>query len=186
MSDASTATAQKPKSQPRSSGGWRLPVVLAIVAAAVVVAVVPALRNEAQTLVSTRAAKVASLAMEPTLHPGQTLLIQSYVGSDPQHGDIVTYHPPNAPNNLSTSRVIAVPGDTIAITSDGVILNGKQLDEPYAEGDNTFGSGPLATATIAPDHYFVLSDNRSDSTDSRIFGAVPRADIDGKVAWVVG
>jgi len=175
---------QKPKT--RRSSGWRLPVVLAILVAAVVIVAVPALRNGAQAAISTRAAKVSSTGMEPTLHPGQTMVIQSYVGSDPQRGDIVAYHPPNAPSNLSISRVIAVPGDTIAITGAGVLLNGKKLDEPYAEGENTFASGPLATTTIASGHYFVLSDNRTLGTDSRIFGAVPLANIDGKMVYVLG
>ncbi len=114
------------------------------------------------------------------------MIIQSYVGNDPQRGDIVAYHPPTAPDAIAISRVIALPGDTIQITAAGVLLNGKKLDESYAEGDNLLASGPLASTTIAPGHYFLLYDNRSSAADSRAFGPVTRASIDGKMVLVLG
>jgi signal peptidase I len=80
-------------------------------------------------------------------------------------------------------RIVAGPGDSIAIGSDGrAIRNGMRLAEPYVRrcrrADRCALPRPI---TVPPDHYFVLGDNRRNSTDSRYWGPVPLSAVDGRV-----
>jgi signal peptidase I len=91
-------------------------------------------------------------------------------------------------------RIVAGPGDTLAIRDGGVIRNREPQEEPYCALPCDKGL-PLGLApdpscnfpdpiSIPPDHYFVLGDNRGASDDSRFWGPVPRAWIIGKVIGV--
>jgi signal peptidase I len=132
---------------------------------------------------SFRVYRVASASMEPTLHcaaaPGckrlkdDVIVVNrfAYRLQAVRRGDIVTFRaPPDAPPRCRSSgvrvkRVAGVPGDVVR-TEHGA-------------------KAALADATaVAPGHYFLLSDNLSGSCDSRELGAVPRADIIGKVILV--
>lgn len=81
--------------------------------------------------------QVQGNGMTPTLRSGQIMLVRMYSAfglalGKPQRGDIVTYHPPGSPQITTVGRIIAVPGDTIAVTGALVLLNGQPLSEPYA------------------------------------------------------
>jgi signal peptidase I len=80
-------------------------------------------------------------------------------------------------------RIVAGPGDTIAIAADGrAIRNGERLAEPYVRRCRTSDLCTLPRpAAIPPGHYFVLGDNRPNSTDSRYWGPVPASAIEGRV-----
>jgi signal peptidase I len=80
-------------------------------------------------------------------------------------------------------RIVAGPGDTISIREDGrAIRNGERLDEPYIRPCRPRDLCALPRpATVPPGHYFVLGDNRPNSTDSRYWGPVPRSVIEGRV-----
>jgi signal peptidase I len=74
--------------------------------------------------------------------------------------------------------VIGLPGDEIKIEQGDVFVNGTPLVEPYvARPDRR----TRLLETVAPDHYFVLGDNREHSSDSREFGQVPRRLLRGRV-----
>jgi signal peptidase I len=80
-------------------------------------------------------------------------------------------------------RVIGRPGDTIAARGGRVYINGELLNEPYLpKGTVTSSFGPV---TVPPGHVWVMGDNRPDSEDSRVFGAVPTATIVGRAVWKV-
>lgn len=77
-------------------------------------------------------------------------------------------------------RVVAGPGDTIAIRGGHVIRNGKPVDEPFIEpchpGDECDFPTPI---TVPPGHWFMMGDNRGKSDDSRFWGPVPES-------WIIG
>jgi signal peptidase I len=78
-------------------------------------------------------------------------------------------------------RVIGLPGETVQSTEDGrVEINGEALGEPYLPTNTALGP-PIPRQTVPPGHYYVLGDNRTDSSDSRIFGPIALSQIIGKV-----
>ena len=89
------------------------------------------------------------------------------------------------PENYYIKRVIAVAGDTVQITEDGVFVNGKLLEEPYvnpAEEPRYSVREELRNGVTVPEgKIFVMGDNRNHSTDSRVIGFVPEGDVIGKV-----
>jgi signal peptidase I len=80
-------------------------------------------------------------------------------------------------------RIVAGPGDTIAIGVDGrAIRNGERLAEPYVRPCRRVDRCAFPRpAAVPPGHYFVLGDNRRNSSDSRYWGPVPLSAIEGRV-----
>ncbi len=151
--------------------------------------------------------RIPSESMVPTLEKHQRVLVNRIGNNfgDPSVGDIIVFHPPQGAEsdqcgmaNLPAGRicptptrdkddvnyikrVVGTPGDRIRIREGKVILNGKPLDEPYAQPCETPGapctySGEL---TIPPDHYFMMGDNRGQSADSREWGPI-------RESWMIG
>jgi signal peptidase I len=155
--------------------------------------------------------RVDGLSMSPTLDTGQMLLVnrQVYFHTDlnrvvnilpfveregehifypfhpPQRGDIVVLHPPVDQGKPYIKRIIALPGERIAIHDGQVFINGEQLDEPYLNGVTTSWSGTMGNQelTIPDGKVFVMGDNRGNSTDSRVFGPVDIDQLIGR-AWI--
>ncbi len=150
--------------------------------------------------------KVEGASMEPTLHSGQYLLINKigyahlegtpayafvhpdsaqssdpgYLFGGPQRGDIIVFRSPVQPDKDFIKRVIGVPGDTVEIRGGQVYVNGSILDEPYIRDRPPYVA---PRQVVPPGHYFVLGDNRPNSSDSHVWGLVPADNIIGK-AWV--
>jgi signal peptidase I len=155
--------------------------------------------------------KVEGKSMEPTLHNGQYLVINkasywhldrdllsyivpgaqaasdssrgdsaAWVFGEPQRGDIVVFRFPRDPSRDFIKRVIAVPGDTVEIRQGRVYVNAQFVDEAYI---NEAGNYTSPAQKIQPGEYFVLGDNRNNSSDSHVWGTVPRDNIIGK-AWL--
>ena len=123
-------------------------------------------------------------SMEPGLHNEQRLLVSklAYRFGEPERGDIIIFPPPHIanPDKDYIKRIIGLPGETVEIKNGVIYINDSQLNEPYiAEAAN----GSLAKRTIPEGEYFVLGDNRNNSTDSRTGWTVPHQDIVGK-AWL--
>lgn len=124
-------------------------------------------------------------SMTPTLLNSQYILVNKadYYLHAPQRGDVIVFRYPRDPSRDFVKRVIGVPGDTVRITGSGVVsVDGVRLSEPYTN-DLTNYYGP-ETWTLKAGQYFVLGDNRGDSSDSRDWGPVPRTDIIGKAEFV--
>lgn len=115
----------------------------------------------------------------------------------PNRGDVVVFRAPTNPNRDFIKRIIGLPGDTVIIDSEtgGVQVNGKALSEPYIQGRTqctqsntrvcTFnvppaGSGASFDECGSEECYFVMGDNRQNSSDSRGGWLVPRENIIGK------
>ena len=127
--------------------------------------------------------RVQGHSMLPTLHEGEYLIINklSYFLDEPRRGDIIVLHFPRDRSREYIKRVIGLPGDEIEITESVVTVNGVPLDEPYTNGAAAYRS---ATWTVPQDQYFVMGDNRNNSSDSRSWSFLPRDDIVGK-AWLI-
>ena len=122
-------------------------------------------------------------SMEPHLRDGQRLVVNKavYQLHHPERGDIVVFRPPhNAGATPFIKRIIGVPGDTIEIKKGTVYINGHPLDEPYIKEPPAY---TLSKEEISGDKYFVLGDNRNNTSDSHVWGTVPRPNIIGK-AWI--
>jgi len=119
-------------------------------------------------------------SMEPTLQNKNNLVMErvSYYFRDPDRFDIVIFNTTKATEKRLIKRVIGLPGETVAIHDGSVYINGKLLaSDVYAKNGYT---SAMDSYKLGPDEYFVLGDNRDNSLDSRIIGAVPRKDIIGR------
>ena len=109
----------------------------------------------------------------------------------PKFQEVVVFQKPDNTGKKAQmiSRVIAVPGDTVEITTDGaVIVNGNALSEPgiFYRGTTYEGdTAPVYPLTLGENEYFVLGDMRTDARDSRSFGPVRGDEILGTVITIV-
>ena len=123
--------------------------------------------------------------MVPTVTDRQMLLVNrlSYTrGGTPQRGDLIVFEAPLRTRTIYVKRIIALPGDTVAIRQGIVSVNGQPIDEPYINAKTTYqyplaGQGPMP---IPAGHVFVLGDNRNNSVDSHVYGPVAIDAIIGK------
>jgi signal peptidase I len=154
--------------------------------------------------------RIPSESMVPTLAIGQRVLVNRLGNNfgDPQIGDVTVFHPPKGSENGTCGtnpnfdpeqqrhacttpskekadvnfikRIVAKPGDTLAVEDGHVIRNGKRQREPFiAPCDGGGGCNLPKPITIPKDHYFMMGDNRGHSEDSRFWGPVPRD-------WIIG
>jgi signal peptidase I len=148
--------------------------------------------------------RVEGPSMEPGLHDGQYLLVNKavyfkldlgtlskyipFISDDgsrflfhgPERGDVIVFRYPRDPSRDFIKRVIAVPGDVVSIHEGKVSVNGQLIEEEYLD-ETTRGD---LDDTVVPDgSYFVLGDNRSNSSDSRSWGFVPEENIIGKAMF---
>jgi signal peptidase I len=119
--------------------------------------------------------------MEPRIGAGEFVVIDtlSYRFGVPKRGDIVAFRH-GGPAEAYLKRVVAVPGERVAIRRGIVYVDGKELSEPYVRYRD---GGSAAEQTVPAGEYYVLGDNRSNSDDSRDWGFVPASAIIGK-AWL--
>jgi len=105
-----------------------------------------------------------------------------------KRGDVIVFKPPIDPNKDYIKRVIGIQGDKISLDNGTVYINDEKLDESGYVGPDvkTYGGNFLPDKTpifISQDMYFVLGDNRQNSSDSRAWGLVPKKDIISKVLF---
>ena len=123
--------------------------------------------------------------MQPALMYGDTVTADktAYLFSGPSRGEVIVFHYPPDPTRIWIKRIIAIPGDTIKITTDQVVVDGVVLREPYV----TQPVNPsVFTITLTSNEYFVMGDNRTHSSDSRSWGPVPKDYIIGKALYAQG
>ena len=120
--------------------------------------------------------------MVPTLHNNQYLIVNklSYHFAEPRRGDIVVFRFPHDPSRDFIKRIIALPGEAVEVHSGQVFINEQLLEEPYVRAPPLYS---YPRRTVPPGEYFVLGDNRNNSSDSRSWGWLPQEYVIGK-AWL--
>lgn len=127
-------------------------------------------------------------SMVPNFQDGNYLIVDeiSYRLSEPKRGDVVVFDTNFLPRYVGQrfiKRVIGLPGETIDIKNSKITISkdGKELvlNEKYLPAN--FKIAQTLNITLNKDQYFVMGDNRDFSYDSRMWGALPKTDIIGKV-----
>jgi signal peptidase I len=123
--------------------------------------------------------RVFGNAMEPTIEDGERKIVTRAFWQL-ERGDIVGFKYPRNESKRFVERIVGLPGERIAMTKGAVVINGRQIDEPYLSSE--YRSSDTWGPTTVPDgEYFMLGDNRRNSSDSRVWGTVRRDLIWAKV-----
>ena len=120
-------------------------------------------------------------SMVPTLMVKDRLLVNKFVYrfTEPSRGDIVVFESVDDPDTDLIKRVVGLPGDRVAVRSGRLVVNGEPQKEAFTNKkfpDTSF----FAATTIPKNHVFVMGDNRANSQDSRVFGPLPKKNIEGE------
>jgi signal peptidase I len=123
--------------------------------------------------------QIPSESMIPTFYKGDRLFASkfSYIFRSPYRGEIIIFRAPPHPDLVFIKRVIGLPGDTIEIRDGVTYVNNSPIEEPFVAAASFRNFGPF---TVPPGHYFVMGDNRNNSSDSRVWGPVPRKNLVAK------
>lgn len=126
--------------------------------------------------------RIEGYSMEPNFHDGQYIFVNRlvYMLHPPERGDVIVLIPPSTATNDYIKRVIGLPGERVEIVNGQVLINGAPLQEPYPLDPGTYSFGPV---TVGAEEYFVLGDNRDNSSDSHAWGMLSAQKIIGK-AWI--
>jgi signal peptidase I len=152
---------------------------------------------------------IPSSSMQPTLAPGDRVLVTKIVDARPSRGDVIVFADPNGHGGpdrgivggfahwLSEAvgfarpededfikRVIGLPGDTVELRRGVLFVNGARQRESYlAAREDTRDFGPVQ---VPADSLFVMGDNRLHSNDSRFgLGFVPADKVVGRAFLIV-
>ncbi|MCP5489327.1 MAG: signal peptidase I [Verrucomicrobia bacterium] len=122
-----------------------------------------------------------SSSMEPTIPEGSELTVDfnAYASHSPERFDIIVFRPPDPPGALFAFRVIGLPGETVQLTPEAMLIDGEEVSPPddlqYSPVSGGINQTNLNSA------YFLLGDNTIAARDSRYFGPIERSNIVGKV-----
>ena len=130
--------------------------------------------------------KVEGTSMMPGLSDQERIFINKFtyrfgLGSI-ERGDTVVFESPPDRSKSYIKRVIGIPGDRVRIERGQVYVNDRPLEEDYVEPDYR-DDGRMSQIVVGADEYFVLGDHRNSSSDSRVWGNVPRKNIYGKAVF---
>ena len=123
-------------------------------------------------------------AMLPSFKDGQRVKIERFdrfEQPDVKRGDVVVFLFPDDPSASHFKRLIGLPGDTVQIVEGKVIVNGQELSEPYVDSRLNESRRSQEPVYVRPHYYYVLGDNRDNSSDSRIWGFVPERYVYAKI-----
>jgi signal peptidase I len=133
---------------------------------------------------------VNGASMDPTFATGQFLIVDriSYRFENPSRGQVIVFRYPNNPSIYYIKRIIGLPGETISLKdgkvtvtaadSDATSTKTVVLDEKYIQSIHV--SHDNLTVKLGPTQYFVMGDNRAESSDSRVWGPLEKDLIVGR------
>jgi signal peptidase I len=147
---------------------------------------------------SLRFYKIASGSLIPTIMMGDWIVaLKVWSKGNIKRRDMIVFPFPPDPNIDYVKRVIGLPGETIEISMDRVLINGEFVDEPYAyfepeekssrQAQGSMDAEPVSRfgpIVIPEGNLFVMGDNRYNSIDSRYFGFVELETVKSK-AWFI-
>ena len=127
--------------------------------------------------------RVDGLSMVPTLSDREILILKKYDHSFDRFDVIVFEHD----GNRLIKRVIGLPGDYVEYKNDKLYINGKHIKEKFVRNSETadFKLEDIELDKVSEGCYFVMGDNRENSTDSRIIGEVCAEDIKGSTNFSI-
>ncbi len=128
---------------------------------------------------------VSGASMEETFQSGEYLIVDqvTYYFHKPERGDVIVFRYPKEPSKFFIKRVIGLPGDTVNIAGNVVTIsndanpNGTVLTEPYIK---SMDIPTNLVETLGEREYFVMGDNRDESSDSRAWGVLQEGNIIGR------
>ena len=169
-----------------SRKGWRSYALSTVMVC--IIAVMVSGNNFPERILGVHAYKIPAESMSPTLVSGDRLMVDMryYKTNRPKRGDVAVYRMPEN-NVLFVKRVVAIGGDTIAGDSEGTILNGQRISEPYILSEDTTppeDSANFGPVSIPANQFFVMGDNRNHSYDSRYIGPVDVNRLVGKPLYI--
>jgi len=124
---------------------------------------------------------VRGRSMEPNFLDGQILTVDklAYRRDLPQRSDVVAMYFPGEIQKRFIKRIVGLPGEHIELHSGQLMINGRSVQEDYL-ASTTLSSGDI-DLVLQQNEYFVLGDNRGNSSDSRAWGPVPKSFLIGRV-----
>jgi signal peptidase I len=154
-----------------------------------------------------QAFKIPTGSMKPNLLVGDHLLVNKFIFAPAasalerallpmrpiERGDILVFKYPEEPERDFIKRVIGLPGETLELRNQTILINGQPLSESYAhylfpeaaaahiQDDVRRKYGPV---TVPDGHYFMMGDNRDDSQDSRFWGFLPESYVKGRALFI--
>jgi signal peptidase I len=142
--------------------------------------------------------KIPSGSMEDTLLVGDYIMVNRFVYAPVSFAwersllpirpirreDIIVFKQPQEPEVDYIKRIAGVPGDRVEVRHGFLFVNGKPVDEPWVEDRYRIGIPNQRPMTVPEGQYFVLGDHRNSSSDSRVWGFVPRELIKGRALLV--
>ena len=151
--------------------------------------------------------KIPSASMENTLLIWDYILVNKFsygyswfnrtkrflVPGLPKRGDIVVFVFPEDHTKDYIKRCVGLPGDVVEVKDKVLFVNGEEQKEPWVKhadlrvlkrGEGSFERDNFGPVTVATGHYFMMGDNRDNSSDSRVWGTVPESLLKGK-AWII-
>ena len=138
--------------------------------------------------------QVYGQSMVPNFLDGEYVLTDkvAYKMRNPERGEVIVFHAPEAANCYKGTgcdfikRILALPGETIEVKNNGIYINSTKLDEPYIPDNYQTSPGEFIKnrrVVLGENEYFVMGDNRSYSSDSRVWGPITKEEIVGRAFY---
>ncbi len=134
---------------------------------------------------------VSGSSMVPNFHDRDYLVVDrwTYRFNQPKRGEVIVFKYPKDTSQYFIKRVIGLPGETVSLSQGHVVVYNQEHPEGWVLRENYLPSqietlgivGGSGRLTLGEDQYFVLGDNRMASSDSRVWGILPKSDIVGRV-----
>lgn len=123
--------------------------------------------------------RVEGEAMKPAFNDGDKMFVDNKL-DELKRGEVITFLYPKDRSKSYFKRIIGLPGEVVEIRAGKVFIDGQVLAEPYVDEANNQTKSDFPPRRVLEYQYFVMGDNRDNSSDSRYWGTVDKELITGK------